>query len=352
MAEIRLSGLGKRYGRTQAVAPTDLVIAEGEFLAVLGPSGSGKTTLLRMIGGFIEPTSGRIEIGGRDVTAVPPYRRRLGVVFQSYALFPHMSARENVAFGLRMRGVPGDERAARADETLALVGLEGLGDRSPAQLSGGQQQRVALARAIVIEPDALLLDEPLGALDLALRRRMQTELAALRRRLGRTFVYVTHDQEEALTLADRVAVMEGGSIRQVAAPRAIYEQPSTAFVAGFVGESNLLQGIVRREADGVSFLELEGGHRVLLRAKPLIGRGTVSIRPERIKLAPMIGEGMPAIVETVVFKGPWLTVRVRLPGGPSLEMLLPNDGEATPIEGEAVKVRIDPTDARVLDPAA
>ena len=352
MAEIRLTGLSKRYGRNEAVAPTDLVIAEGEFLAVLGPSGSGKTTLLRMIGGFVEPSGGRIEIGGRDVTGVPPYRRRLGVVFQSYALFPHLTARENVAFGLRMRGVPRAARSARADEALALVGLDGLGDRSPAQLSGGQQQRVALARAIVIEPDALLLDEPLGALDLALRRRMQSELAALRRRLGRTFVYVTHDQEEALTLADRVAVMEGGRIRQVAAPRAIYERPATAFVAGFVGESNLLEGIFRREAGGAAFLELAGGHRVGLRAEPSGGRGTVSIRPERVKLVPPPGEGMPATVETAVFKGPWLAMRVRLDGGGPLDVMVPNDGAPLPAEGAAVRVRIDPDDVRVLDAAA
>jgi ABC-type Fe3+/spermidine/putrescine transport system ATPase subunit len=348
VAEIRLDALAKRYGRTEAVAPTDLTIAEGEFFAILGPSGSGKTTLLRMIGGFVEPSGGRIAIGGRDVTREPPHRRNLGVVFQSYALFPHMTARENVAFGLRMRGAPWRDRSERAEDALAMVGLEGLGDRWPAQLSGGQQQRVALARALVIEPDALLLDEPLGALDLALRRRMQRELADLRRRLGKTFVYVTHDQEEALTLADRVAVMEGGRLRQVAPPRALYEHPATAFVAGFVGDSNILTGEVRRAEGGRATLSLADGLGIGLPDGAPEGRAAVSIRPERVRLGPAGGEGLPATVAGSAFKGPWIAVRLSLGAGLALEALAPNDGGPPPEEGQSVTARIDPADVRLI----
>jgi putative spermidine/putrescine transport system ATP-binding protein len=238
---VRLAGIHKSYGLLAAVAGVDLEIASGEFFTMLGPSGSGKTTLLRVIAGFERPDSGRIELGGRDVTRVPPYARNVNTVFQDYALFPHMTVAENIEYGLRVRRVPKQERRRKAAEALDRVRLTGLGKRKPAQLSGGQRQRVALARAIVNEPQVLLLDEPLGALDLKLRQEMQLELQQVQREVGITFVYVTHDQEEALTMSDRIAVLNQGRIEQVGSPVEVYERPLTAFVAGFIGISNLIQ---------------------------------------------------------------------------------------------------------------
>ncbi len=261
---IRLTDLAKTFGSVAAVDGIDLTIANGEFFAMLGPSGSGKTTVLRMIAGFEQPTRGRIHLAGQDVTDDPPFARDVNTVFQDYALFPHMSVAENVEYGLRVKKVPKAERRTRAAEALETVRLGHLGDRRPAQLSGGQRQRVALARALVNRPQVLLLDEPLGALDLKLRREMQIELKEIQREVGITFVFVTHDQEEALTLSDRIAVFNDGRIQQVAAPRELYESPTSAFVAGFVGTSNLLTGAA---------------------ARAVIGReGTFSIRPEKIHL--------------------------------------------------------------------
>ncbi|WP_369148717.1 ABC transporter ATP-binding protein [Streptomyces sp. R44] len=261
---IRLTGLRKTYGRTEAVAGVDLEIADGEFFSMLGPSGSGKTTVLRMIAGFEEPTSGTVELAGRDVTRLAPFERDVHTVFQDYALFPHMTVEQNVAYGLKVRGVARAERLVRARAALAQVGLDGLGKRRPAELSGGQRQRVALARALVGRPSVLLLDEPLGALDLKLRERMQVELKEIQREVGITFVFVTHDQEEALTMSDRIAVFHQGRIEQVAAPAEIYERPATPFVAGFVGTSNLLTGDTARRVVGAP--------------------GTYSIRPEKIRI--------------------------------------------------------------------
>ncbi|MFJ7154046.1 ABC transporter ATP-binding protein [Streptomyces sp. NPDC101118] len=261
---IRLRGLRKSFGRTDAVTGIDLDIADGEFFSVLGPSGSGKTTVLRMVAGFEAPTGGTIELAGRDVTRAAPYERDVHTVFQDYALFPHMTLEQNVAYGLKVRGVPRAERLDRARTALARVRLEGYGARRPAQLSGGQRQRVALARALVNRPAVLLLDEPLGALDLKLREEMQVELKALQREVGITFVLVTHDQEEALTLSDRIAVMNGGRIEQTGTPAEIYERPATAFVAGFVGTSNLLTGPAAERLTGTG--------------------GTYSIRPEKIRV--------------------------------------------------------------------
>ncbi|MDV9191599.1 ABC transporter ATP-binding protein [Streptomyces sp. SR27] len=261
---IRLTGLRKTYGSTEAVAGVDLEIADGEFFSMLGPSGSGKTTVLRMIAGFEAPSAGTVELAGRDVTRLAPFERDVHTVFQDYALFPHMTVEQNVAYGLKVRGVPRAERLVRARASLTRVGLEGLGRRRPAELSGGQRQRVALARALVGRPRVLLLDEPLGALDLKLRERMQVELKQIQREVGITFVFVTHDQEEALTMSDRIAVFHQGRIEQVAAPADIYERPGTPFVAGFVGTSNLLSGDTARR---------------------LIGSpGTYSIRPEKIRV--------------------------------------------------------------------
>ena len=243
---VRLDAVRKRYGRVEAVAGVGLVIAEGEFFTLLGPSGSGKTTLLRLVAGFERPDSGRVELGGQDVTDRPPFARDVNTVFQDYALFPHMSVGDNIAYGLRIRRVPRAARRERVERALAMVRLSGLEGRRPAQLSGGQQQRVALARAIVNEPEVLLLDEPLGALDLKLRQEMQLELKRIQQQVGITFLYVTHDQEEALTMSDRVAVLRGGRIEQVGTPVEIYEQPASDFVAGFIGVSNLLERDGRR----------------------------------------------------------------------------------------------------------
>ncbi|MFF3517228.1 ABC transporter ATP-binding protein [Streptomyces sp. NPDC002573] len=261
---IRLRGLRKEFGDTAAVAGVDLEIADGEFFSMLGPSGSGKTTVLRMIAGFESPTSGAIELAGQDVTGLAPFERDVHTVFQDYALFPHMTVEQNVAYGLKVRKVPKAERLTRAREALAGVRLEAFGKRRPGQLSGGQRQRVALARALVGRPRLLLLDEPLGALDLKLREQMQVELKAIQREVGITFVFVTHDQEEALTMSDRIAVFNQGRIEQVGTPAEIYERPATAFVASFVGTSNLLQG--------------EAADRIVGTA------GTYSIRPEKIRV--------------------------------------------------------------------
>jgi len=239
--DIRLSSLTKRYGEVVAVDSIDLEIARGEFFTLLGPSGSGKTTTLRMIAGFETPDAGSVELGGRDVTPMPPYDREVNTVFQDYALFPHMSVSENVEYGLRVKKVSRAERERRATEALDMVRLSGYGSRKPGELSGGQRQRIALARAIVNRPRVLLLDEPLGALDLKLREQMQVELKGIQGDIGITFVYVTHDQEEALTMSNRIAVMNAGRIEQVGAPAAVYERPQTRFVSGFVGVSNVLE---------------------------------------------------------------------------------------------------------------
>jgi putative spermidine/putrescine transport system ATP-binding protein len=261
---ISLRGLVKRFGPVTAVDGVDLDIADGEFFAMLGPSGSGKTTVLRMVAGFESPTEGQVFLGGHDVTRTPPFRRDVNTVFQDYALFPHMNVRENVEYGLRVKGVSRADRRHRADEALATVRLGSYGDRRPHELSGGQRQRVALARALVNRPRVLLLDEPLGALDLKLRREMQIELKGLQRDVGITFVFVTHDQEEALTMSDRIAVFNDGRVEQVATPAELYERPATSFVAGFVGTSNLLDEVEAERVLGV--------------------RAVAGIRPEKLHL--------------------------------------------------------------------
>jgi len=282
---IRLVDLAKDFGSVRAVDGVDLEIADGEFFSMLGPSGSGKTTVLRMIAGFEQPTRGRIELAGVDVTHQAPFARDVNTVFQDYALFPHMSVLENVEYGLRVKKVPRAERRARAAEALETVRLGGHVERRPSQLSGGQRQRVALARALVNRPKVLLLDEPLGALDLKLRREMQIELKEIQRDVGITFVFVTHDQEEALTLSDRIAVFNDGRVQQVATPRELYEQPDSAFVAGFVGTSNLLDGPAARR---------------------VLGRdGVFSIRPEKIHLdeAPEGADTVEGVIREVVYLG-------------------------------------------------
>ena len=285
-ADVRLDSVTKRFDDVVAVDSLSLEIERGSFFALLGPSGCGKTTTLRMIGGFEEPTEGTIYLGDRAVTGLPPYRRDVNTVFQSYALFPHLSVLENVAFGLRRRGVRGKDLRGRVDEILRIVGLEGMQGRKPRQLSGGQQQRVALARALVNRPQVLLLDEPLGALDLKLRKQMQLELKAIQHDVEITFIHVTHDQEEAMTMADGIAVMNAGRIEQLGSPSELYEHPATPFVAGFLGVSNLLAGSVVAD----DLVRLDDGSEVRVTREALgarSGRVALGIRPEKIQL----GEG-------------------------------------------------------------
>jgi spermidine/putrescine transport system ATP-binding protein len=287
-ADVRLDRVTKRFSDVVAVEDLTLEIQHGEFFSLLGPSGCGKTTSLRMIGGFEEPSQGVIYLGGNDVTGLPPYRRDVNTVFQSYALFPHLNVLDNVAFGLRRKKVDGAEVDRRVRETLDLVDLPGFEKRKPSQLSGGQQQRVALARALVNHPRVLLLDEPLGALDLKLRKQMQLELKRIQSEVGITFLYVTHDQEEAMTMSDRLAVMRHGKIEQIGAPQDVYERPSTEFVAGFLGASNLLEGEVQAHRNGHASIRLKDGNVVAvpnaLESGESGSRVLLGVRPEKIRL--------------------------------------------------------------------
>ena len=280
--DVRLEGVVKRFDDVVAVDGISLEIPSGSFFALLGPSGCGKTTTLRMLGGFEEPDEGRIELGGRDVVGLPPYKRDVNTVFQSYALFPHLTVEENVAFGLRRKGLKGSELRRRAEEVMLLVDVAGLGARKPRQLSGGQQQRVALARALVNSPRVLLLDEPLGALDLKLRKQLQLELKRIQHEVGITFVHVTHDQEEAMTMADTIAVMNQGRVEQLGAPAELYERPATPFVAGFLGVSNLLYGEMRGNC-----VVLADGTEIYVPANGRSGAVSAGVRPEKVRL----GEG-------------------------------------------------------------
>ena len=327
-AAVELVGLSKSFGDITAVDGVDLTIRDGEFFSMLGPSGSGKTTVLRMIAGFEQPTSGSVHLAGQDVTGRPPFARDVNTVFQDYALFPHMDVLTNVEYGLRVKKVPRAERRDRAMAALESVQLGQMAGRRPTQLSGGQRQRVALARALVNRPHVLLLDEPLGALDLKLRRAMQLELKQLQREVGVTFVFVTHDQEEALTMSDRIAVFSDGRIEQVATPAELYERPATPFVAGFVGTSNLLTGDVARSVLGRS--------------------GSFSIRPEKIHLDPEDGAAGPGqrtargTVSDVVYLGSVNHYLVELEAGPTVTVLRQNlhgtTDQAMARRGEAVTV--------------
>ena len=314
---IELSDATKMYGDVVALDGVSLRIEPGEFFCLLGPSGCGKTTTLNLIGGFLPLTSGDLRIEGRLVNDLPPHKRNVNTVFQNYALFPHMSVAQNVAFGLRMAGLGKTEVGERVEEYLDLVGLLGHKERSPAQLSGGQQQRVALARALAKRPAVLLLDEPLGALDLKLRHQMQFELARIHRQVGTTFVFVTHDQEEALSMSTRIAVMSGGRVSQIGTPREIYYNPVDRFVADFIGESNFLPGAIRHE-DGASWFFLDGGERMPAPHGASDGRATLMLRPESLVVGPVGSAPGPAIkgrIRGLAFMGNHTRVTVSTAAG-------------------------------------
>jgi putative spermidine/putrescine transport system ATP-binding protein len=336
---VRLDAVRKRFGDVVAVDGVDLEVRQGEFFSLLGPSGSGKTTCLRMIAGFEQPTEGRVMLQGRDVTSLAPYERDVNTVFQDYALFPHMTVEENVEYGLKVKRVPKDARRRRVAETLRMVRLEGFGRRKPSQLSGGQRQRVALARALVNHPSVLLLDEPLGALDLKLRQEMQIELKAIQQRVGLTFIYVTHDQEEALTMSDRLAVLNAGRVEQIGTPADVYERPMTSFVAGFVGVSNTLSGAVARLVTGSD--------------------RTITVRPEKIRmLGAHEGPGAHEVslsghVREVVYVGASTRYVVGLDAGGELVVMQQNlersSMEALQVKGRPVRLAWDRQHSRELE---
>ena len=341
---VALTGLVKRYGATVALDGISLRVVPGEFFTLLGPSGCGKTTTLRSVAGFVTPDAGRVAINGADVTDVPPHLRRVGMVFQHYALFPHRTVAQNVAFGLRMQRVPRTEIAQRVADALSLVQLPAHGARYPRQLSGGEQQRVALARALVTRPSVLLLDEPLGALDKKLRDHMKIELKRLQREVGITTIYVTHDQEEALTMSDRIAVVHRGRVEQIAPPRGLYETPATAFVASFIGNINLLSG----RAAGVNVVACGGTTLAATGAAPSGTAVAVALRPERIRLDPATAQDtvLPMTVAHVVYQGE--TVRYILTSEAGLELQAVELGEVRFAAGARVRAGWAAADARMI----
>lgn len=359
MAEpaLRLEKLVKRFGAHAAVDGIDLAVAPGEFVTLLGPSGCGKTTTLNLVAGFLAPDGGHIRLGGKLVEDLPPFQRDLGMVFQDYALFPHMTVADNVAFGLKMRKMAKDEIGRRVAEALVLVKLDGFGGRRPNQLSGGQRQRVALARALVIRPTMLLLDEPLSNLDLKLREEMRTEISSLQRRLGIATVFVTHDQGEALTMSDRIAVMRDGRIEQLGAPAEIYERPATRFVAGFIGSINMVAAKVDGIDGGMVRLATPAGPaRARLESVAAGATVTLTIRPERLKLAsgtaPEGAVSWPARIERVVYTGARLEVQLTLADGSSAMAEATNDGITSVAPGQTVTLWFRPEDAWVIRESA
>ncbi|GEO15111.1 ABC transporter ATP-binding protein [Microvirga aerophila] len=335
MSYLALERLTKAYGGVLAVEALDLTVARGEFISLLGPSGCGKTTTLQMIAGFVEPTSGRAMLEGTDLFGVRPNKRGLGVVFQSYALFPHVTVAENVAFGLEMRGVPRAEREQRVKQTLDLVGLSGLADRYPRRMSGGQQQRVALARALVIQPAILLLDEPLSNLDAKLREEMQTELRTIQRSVGTTTILVTHDQGEAMALSDRIVIMNKGRVEQIARPDEAYARPASAFVANFLGKTNVVSAKVVSE--GSRHIVDIAGFRLPVPDRSPTGPVTVTVRPERITFVDDPALGIRGCVHSRVFQGTHWLFHIETELG-ALIVLRQNDGAAVPLEGENVRL--------------
>jgi spermidine/putrescine transport system ATP-binding protein len=360
--DIRLDRVTKTFGETMAVDDLSLDIQEGEFFSMLGPSGCGKTTTLRMIGGFEEPTFGTVYLGGRDVTDLPPYQRDVNTVFQSYALFPHLDVFENVAFGLRRKKVDKAAIQQRVKDSLQLVDLPGMEHRKPTQLSGGQQQRVALARALVNEPKVLLLDEPLGALDLKLRKQMQLELKRIQHEVGITFIYVTHDQEEAMTMSNRLAVMRHGKVEQIGEPEEVYEYPATEFVAGFLGASNLLDGEIKERADGTVRVLLSGAGVVTLppdRVPMDIDSSVrVGVRPEKISLemdrgeAPSDLNSVTGLLRMSTYIGVSHQYEVDGPGGKTIAVYVQNLGAGPgPQPGDRVRLTWRPEHTFAVRPS-
>ena len=354
---VELVNVTKRFGEFVAVDDLTLDIYEGEFFSLLGPSGCGKTTTLRMIAGFEEPTEGEISVAGQQVQGVPPYRRPVNTVFQSYAIFPHLNVFDNVAFGLRRAKVPKEEVASRVAEACAMVQLEGFAKRRPSMLSGGQQQRVALARALVNRPKVLLLDEPLGALDLKLRKEMQLELKSLQEEVGITFVYVTHDQEEALTMSDRIAVMNEGKVQQLADPTTLYETPANRFVAGFIGQTNVFSGTVEAASGDRVTLHTPQGARIEATSRHLRngakastgGEAHAAVRPEKIRFGEAGDNVLPAEVKQIVYLGASTQYIVELEGGERLVLYQQNAFDAArPSEGAGVSVAWDAQNCLVL----
>jgi spermidine/putrescine transport system ATP-binding protein len=351
MSDLRVERLTKVFKETTAVDDLSLVVAEGEFFSLLGPSGCGKTTTLRMIGGFEDPTTGSIHLGGADVTALPPYKRDVNTVFQSYALFPHLNVFDNVAYGLRRKKVAGGEVDKRVNEILDLVDLAGFGGRRITQMSGGQQQRVALARALVNRPQLLLLDEPLGALDLKLRKQMQLELKRIQAEVGITFVYVTHDQEEAMTMSNRIAVMNAGRLEQVGAPQTVYELPATRFVASFLGASNLLAGEVSSTNGSVAKVALEAGSTISLptdRVPTTRGAVHVGVRPEKLHIDRAGAEGrepngnfIDATIATSTYTGVSTSYECTTADGATVVVYVQNLEASTAPLGAGTRVRLE-----------
>jgi len=347
--DVQLSELHKRFGDVIAVDHIDLAVKPGEFFSMLGPSGCGKTTTLRMIAGFERPTSGQILIDGRDMSQTPPHERPVNTVFQNYALFPHLNVGENVAFGLRYKALDKKEAVARVGRALDLVRLGGFEKRRPTQLSGGQQQRVALARSLVLSPSVLLLDEPLGALDAKLRKALQIELKALQEEVGITFIYVTHDQEEALTMSDRLAVMSHGQIEQVGSPSEVYEQPANAYVADFLGLSNLIPGTARGLNNGANLVAIGGRYFSAQNgAIDAVGPVSLCIRPERVVLGQSGDNSLSGVVDRVIYTGSMLQVLIQVDGIGELQAVVANSGGATPQRGERVAVGLPADSLRVL----
>jgi spermidine/putrescine transport system ATP-binding protein len=352
--DIQLIGLTKRFDDVTAVDAIDVHVEGGEFFSLLGPSGCGKTTTLRLIAGFEQPTAGRILLDGNDVARTPPHKRNVNTVFQNYALFPHLNVFDNIAFGLRRAKKPKAEIKERVGRALELVQLGGLERRKSSQLSGGQQQRVALARALILNPAVLLLDEPLGALDAKLRKALQIELKTLQQEVGITFLYVTHDQEEALTMSDRLAVMNAARVEQVGAPREVYEDPETVFVADFLGVSNVMEATARGMSNGASIVAVEGFE---LEAQGgdtrFVGPAKIVIRPERVDLEPHGAPGgpnrLPGMVERLMYVGSAVQVIVRAATGETVQALVQNTGGAFPYgQGTPVQLHLPADALRVL----
>ena len=350
---VSLVGVSKAYGRTVAVNNVSLEVGEGEFVTLLGPSGSGKTTTLMLIAGFEQPTGGEILMRGESVVGRPPEKRDIGMVFQSYALFPHMTVFDNLAFPLKTRRASAPSIAKRVEEALVSVRMPGLGARYPRQLSGGQQQRVALARALVYRPSLLLMDEPLGALDKKLREEMQVEIKILQRELGITTLYVTHDQQEALALSDRIAIMNGGDVVQVGSPLALYERPATDFVAGFLGDVNLVEGVVADTGGSLARVQVVDGPEVMLdESAPSVGkRVRLTIRPERLEISatPLGANAWPGRVRELVFHGELVRYEVEVPSKVVLKVTRPFRGrDALLAVGQEIWLASRPEDWRLF----